>query len=488
MKGLGLVKKLVVIVLAVLVSAVAFIGVYTRDKGVWTSKLKKYNYGMDFNGYRELRFVLDDSEATEKEYYVDDNGNIMGEVVKEEGSLTNTEINLVDENGNPIETDDATADAEADKDDPTSAYKKEKRMVSPNPAEVRTKENFEKTKRILQKRLEKLNGYEYNLRMDNETGDVTLEVPDDDDIIMIQESLMTTKGNFYITDAQNGLILIDSSEIESAQAYPYNNQVILLVQYKGESANKLNELSKKYVQTSGSDSESEDEEEESAASSLNVNVMIDDTKLATTYFGYEITDGLLQLSLGEETKNTEELMKSYNQVAALANTIQGETLPLEYKLSSDNYLKSEIDDGMKKIIKCAFAIAIALVSLVMIIKYKSRGVMAAALSCLYAATLTLVLRYTNVYVTVNAMITFVIALLLNYCLLFGILKHYSDDESGSYGKEIKDYYLKTIPVWVVGLVFTFASGMAISSIGMVAFWGMFVQLIFVGFTYVFDLI
>ena len=46
----------------------------------------------------------------------------------------------------------------------------------------------------------------------------------------------------------------------------------------------------------------------------------------------------------------------------------------------------------------------------------------------------------------------------------------------------------TIPVWIVGLVFTFAYGVAISSIGMVAFWGMFVQLVGIGIVYALDII
>ena len=49
--------------------------------------------------------------------------------------------------------------SENKEDDPTSAYKIEARKVSPNPAEIRTQENYKNTKRIMTDRLEKINGY-----------------------------------------------------------------------------------------------------------------------------------------------------------------------------------------------------------------------------------------------------------------------------------------------------------------------------------------
>lgn len=486
MKGLDLIKKLVIITISILVAAVAFFGVYGREKGVWLSKLKDYNYGMDFKGYRELRFVLDDSEETEKKYYVDDNGNIKGEVKEEDQSLTgDTEINLVDDSGNPIETDDINAKNESEnsenkEDDPTSAYKIEARMVSPNPAEMRTQENYKKTKKIMQDRLEKTNGYEYHFRMDDETGDIVLEVPDDNDTVVIQESLMTTKGNFKIVDSENGLILLDSDSIESAQAYPFQNQVYLIVQYKGDAINKLNEISKTYVAQASTDNESEEADAtgSTGTNSKNVDIMMDDTKLSTTYFGYEIKDGMLQLAMGQEAEDEEELLNSIKQVSALADTVAGESLPLEYKLSSDNYIKSKVTLDSKKNVKLFIAIMIVLASAVLIIKYNKNGLVLAAIGILYSGLLALSIRYTNVFITFNSVVTYLMCLILNYVLLFKIARK-------NRAEAIKEYYWMTIPVWCVGIVFTFAKAMDISSIGMVSFWGMFIQLITAGLTALF---
>jgi len=507
LKGLELIKRLVVIILAILIFAMAFLGVYTKDKGVWVAKLKGYNYGMDFSGYRELRYTLNDSEATEKEYYVDENGKIMGEVVTDNSSPTgNTEINLVDDAGNPIVTDDATG-AGKNEDDPTSAYKKEKRMVSPNPAEVRTPENYEKTKKIIQKRMERLNGYEYNIRVDNETGDIVLEVPDNEDDILVQKSIMSTKGNLQIVDSQTGLILLDSDKIESATAVQGLDgqtgnayQMYVTIQYKKDAIETLREISTKYVKeetpTSGENADentvSEDETEEESSEESNiksVKVLLDGTSLRETYFGDELKDGAISIPVGEATTDLSAFEKTRNQVAAMASTINGEPLPLEYELVSDNFKKSDVTEMTKRNIKMIFAIVVVAISAALIIKYKMSGAVAAALGLLYSGVISLIFRYTNVYITLNSACTFGLVLCLNYYLLFRILNN-SKDGKGKEGlaKAIKEYYLMTIPVWIVGLVFTFAYGVAISSIGMVAFWGMFVQLVGIGIVYALDII
>ena len=65
-KGLKVVKAVVVLLIAIFVSIVAFAGAYLPKNGIWKNILKDFSLGIELNGYRELRFVLDDSEE-EKE-------------------------------------------------------------------------------------------------------------------------------------------------------------------------------------------------------------------------------------------------------------------------------------------------------------------------------------------------------------------------------------------------------------------------------------
>ena len=91
-KILEKVKMLVVVALVILVSLVAFWGVFWKDKGVWKNAVPDYQYGMELEGRRELRYGLDTSEQ-EKYVYVDENGNIKYSNLK-----TNKEGEILIEN------------------------------------------------------------------------------------------------------------------------------------------------------------------------------------------------------------------------------------------------------------------------------------------------------------------------------------------------------------------------------------------------------
>ena len=47
-----------------------------------------------------------------------------------------------------------------------------------------------------------------------------------------------------------------------------------------------------------------------------------------------------------------------------------------------------------------------------------------------------------------------------------------------FGKAMKELYLTIIPVCIIAIIFTFMSGVIISSIGMVLFWGLLLQAVY----------
>lgn len=302
-----------VILFVILISIVAFVGVYQKENGVWRNRIADYQYGMDVEGARELRFAVDDKEE-EKYIYVDEQGNSKGEVWKDGTSVTQNE----EENPeNPEETKETEKPEEV-------PYAKETRNIKVNPDDKLTKENFEQAKKIIQKRLKEEDLDEYNLRIDDVTGKLVIENENDDETVNLVEQLVSKPGKFQIIDYQNGLVLMDNLDIKNATVV-YSNQsnynTYLQIEFNKEGAEKLKEISNKYVEIKDETEEEESEqaeenaeensEEEKETEKKMVSIVFDDDTMMTTYFGEEMSSGLLQIAVGQERTKYEDFLEDY---------------------------------------------------------------------------------------------------------------------------------------------------------------------------------
>ena len=490
-KNLKRFKTLAVVLIVILISAIAFGGLYIKSQGIWKNALKEFSFGMELDGIRELRFSLDTSEA-EKEVYVDSEGNYAGDVVEKKETTSSPEISLVDENGNPTRSENVETTPEGQEatkteekqDEMLANYKKETRTIKVNEESNINIENFEKTKKIIQERLETLDLYEYNIRLDEVTGELVVEVPDNDNV-EIQESMIATKGKFEVVDHQNGLILLDNSHIKNVSATYTNNdnqyQSYLIVQLNKEGTEKLKEISKTYVRQT---------DEKGIETTTYVGVEFDDQELLQTYFGDELTNGVLQIPLGQASSEYEDFVITYNSTARVAGILNLEKMPLSYKLNADNYVQSHITTETRIIAIVSFAVIVLILSIVMIVKYKLAGLKFAILNVGYIAIVTLAFRYTNVLITLNSLIAFAgvvgINMLFEYKLLENLRKN--DDIKLVFTETMKQLYLAIIPVAIVAIIFTFMQSAVISSIGMVLFWGIAIQALYSGLLYIIGMI
>ena len=217
-KNLKRIRTIAILLLALLIIVGSFLGVYVKKYGIWKNILPDFNLGMELKGIRELHFVLDDSE-NEKEIYVDANGNYAGDVKSDTSS--NTQISLETDDGENVEN----ADSQQEDKTNIEGYTKETRTIKANEEANITKENFELAKKIIQSRLEKMDVYEYNIRLDTLTGEIIIELPDDENL-SIEQALISTVGKVEIVDYQNGLLLLDDSHLKKATmlASNQNNQ------------------------------------------------------------------------------------------------------------------------------------------------------------------------------------------------------------------------------------------------------------------------
>lgn len=462
-KVLKINKTLIVLGIIILISIVSFFGLYEKTNGVWSNLLPNYNLGTDLNGYRELHFTLDTAEE-EKEVYVDDDGNILGFVEDGQNSTQDTSVSLVQE--------DENSETEVSQEE-NSEYKTENRTVKANEDSDKTIENFELSKQIIQKRLKTLTEFEYNIRVDSITGDLVLEAQDDENL-STAEALITSKGEFDIIDYQTGIVLLDKAELLSVNTLSnYEEggyQLYLQITLNNNGKDKLSEISKKYVETTNEAGES---------STKYIAVRFEGQTLLSTYFGEEITNGVLTIPIGNPTTDQTEYSEILEQANRIANILNEEELPLQYTLTSDNYIKSEITDEVIFTAKIVVALAILVISAILIVKFKLNGVILSITSIGYIAITALLIRYANVKITLNSIYSLIICIALNYVFIITLLNKLKEQNLKiAFVQAMKEYYLLIIPVIVISVIFTFATSVAVSSIGMTLFWGLLVGLVY----------
>lgn len=216
--------KIITIILAiVLVTMVAFFGVYVPIQNRMEDKVKGYSYTMDLKGARNICLKVDKSNQT---------------VIK-------------DSEGNEVEdSEDLTDDEIAQK-----GYTKEETPY--NAQEVLNKENYQEAKKVIEKRLEELKADDYNARVDENTGDILIEIPENDSTDSIVSNIETV-GKFEIIDSETKEVLMNNDDIKLANVmYGSGNTttsssgttVYLNIEFTKEGAKKLEDISTKYTTT-----------------------------------------------------------------------------------------------------------------------------------------------------------------------------------------------------------------------------------------------
>ena len=175
------IKIITFILIVILVTMVAFLGVYVHTQNRMEDKVKEYSYAMDLEGARVIRLKLDEGTET---VIKDSEGN---EVTDAE-DLTDEQLT---ENG----------------------YTKEEQPY--NSEDLLNKENYETSKNIIQKRLKELNVDNYVIKLDETNGDIVIELTDNDDTDFVISSL-TSMGKFEIVDSQTQEVLMDNSDIKKS--------------------------------------------------------------------------------------------------------------------------------------------------------------------------------------------------------------------------------------------------------------------------------
>lgn len=460
------VKTLTIILTIALLTMIAFFGIYVQEQNRMENQVKDYELGMDFKGARTVRLKVSDET---KEVIKDAEGNI----VEPEEELTDEQLT-------------------------EKGYTKEKQAY--NQEDELNVENYKKSKKIIENRLENLGISYYEISLDEENGDIVILLPENREIDNIVSNINTV-GNFEIVDNTTKEVLMDNSDIKLANVM-YGSEdgsstsVYLNIEFTKEGAKKLETITSAYIKQEDEDTtedesataeEESSESEETEKEEKKIIMQIDEQKMIETNFEEPIKIGKIQLSIGSSSTDTETIQGYMQKASNMANILDNGEMPVKYDIEENKYILSDITTEQIQYMQIAFVIVIGIGALYFIIKYRGIGILGAISTLGFAAVYVLVIRYANVVLSLTGVLGVFISILLNDILINKLLSKIKREKgkkitgievSETIRESYKGFFLKIIPLCISVIVFCFINWTPISSFGMIMFWGIVIIVLY----------
>ena len=203
--------------------------------------------------------------------------------------------------------------------------------------------------------------------------------------------------------------------------------------------------------------------------------------MITTSFDDPIEDGIIDLSMNQATTDQDSISQTLQSASTIATVVNSGKMPLTYKVSGNNYVKTDItSDMLKKVIYVVVAITI-IALVILVLKYKARGLIAAIAFIGFVALDLLLVRYTNVTISLESIVAIIMTLFINYIAIYGLVKIQETDielKKKAYANEFKSIIIKFIPIFIVAVIFVFMGWTKISTFGMTMFWGLLLSIVY----------
>lgn len=436
-------KIFTIILLIVLVTIIGFFGIYTKSSNTMKQSVKDYQYAMDLEGKRVVTLKL----------------------------------------------------------------------AEDNDEESKNKDNYKLTKDIIEKRLNSLGASDYAIRLDEETGKIIVELADNDNTDNLVSNLSTV-GKLEIVDSDTKEVLLNNDDIKTSQVLrsttTTGTSIYFSIEFNEEGKKKLEEITKTYVPaeetaeqqeetttedeqlTTETDVQTEEQTEEQTEAETDaeteesttnkektITMKLDDEDMMTTSFEEPITDGKMNLTVGQASTDTETLNENLNQARNMSALLSNKNLPLKYELDGNIYVASPVKDTITNTVISCVECVMLVTALILIIKYKSKGFLATLAYIGFTALLLIIIRYWNVVISTEGVAALIAVLILNFILSNKILEKINKEKDNKkielkqvINSSIKDFTLKVIPLLIIAIVFTFINLASASSFGMVMFWGL----------------
>lgn len=467
--------KIITIILAIIaITLVAFGGVYIQTQNRMENKVKDYQLGKELEGERVIELKItsdsDDSENTETSEETD---------------------GTTEENTENAEATDNTAE-EAESEQTTVI-------------DAETLEKCKTVKKTIENRLKALGSQDYTISLNEQDGTIRVELPEDDSVDSYAYFLYATL-NIDVKDEETEEELISDSMIKKA-TYSYGSdnsgayQVYLELELNKDGQAKLKEIQNNYAilstevqeiedakedEEESTDESSQGSETETSAEGETTENTEPTKKIAKLYIdGTEfdvdrIEENKIRVMMGSKTSNTTNLNNYLAQAAEISMMENSGKYPISYEIVTNRYEFSNITKTDLMYFAIAIAIILLVILLVYCIIYKSAGILASFSFIGFVAIFSLLLRYTNVAISIEGIAAIIITILLNLKLNQELL---SRTKKINMVKEAmkatyKNIFLMIIPIMILTIVFCFAKWSSLNSFGLIMFWGIILVAIY----------
>lgn len=421
------VKISTIILAIILITLIAFGGVYVKTQNRMENKVKDYSFGRELSGER----VVEVKVATEDD--------------SEENSEQNTE-NL-------------------------------------------TEENYETVKKTIEKRLKVFGQDDYTISVNYENGTIMVELPEDANTDTYVY-LLTASATVQITEKDTETELLSDSMVKKAY-YTYTAdsegkyQVYLELYLTKDGQAKIEEIKNNYAiladevaeieetehdhehdetETVEGEETTENAEENSETAEETKKIAV--LKIADTEYDINsIEKDKIKVKIGSQTTNTATLNNNAAAAAELATLISAGKYPIKYEIGENKFVYSDITEKDISYFATIAIGIIVLMAIVFTISYKGKGLLVGISMVGFTSTLLLILRYANVSVSVDGIAALILIAEIDIRISQLILYE---------GRNIdyKNIFLDLVPVIIISLVFCFAEWASLSSFGLIMFWGL----------------
>ena len=454
-------KKLsivLILLIIILISIVSFVGIFYQNKNQMDNIIPNYSLGTDLSGYRKVILTVNEDDES------------------------NTE-------------------------------------------DILNYDNYVKSANVIKSRLKSMKIQDYTVRCDEATGQIEITIPENTQTEYILSDI-TQKGNFEIRNTANDEVLMNNDDIRSVTVdvvpSSYNTDVSAIymdINFNSTGSRKFRNITRDYQNvvsnnttnevvdnsivgetstgdntvnenetntnstnetTSESDSNETDEETTNDSSEDNtteVGLYIDGTSMMTTSFTEIIDNGVMSLSLGSSSSAEQTQILTY-QAQSLASILENDAMPIQYSVTGNIYVSSPIEQNTINVL-IGIGVCIALIMLiVVIVRYKTKGVVVSVCMIGFIATYLLILRYTNVIITLEGIFSIALVFIINYILNIMISNRLQNNIEKTFTKAMTKFGLSMIPMLILSVVCCFSSWMSLFSFGMILFWGLVTSVIY----------